>query len=413
MSTQIKEVAVKRFKRIKGVEIILEENDLTVAGGKNRQGKTSLLDGIAWCLGGDKMKPSNPQNDESDAPPEILVVLNDGTKAKRGGKNGALSAVDADGRKLNQSHLNDKIGAFALNLQKFMDGTAKEKADALLLALGIGDKLSHADAKIDRLYSERESFGHTKTAKEKYADELPVYKDAPKERVSLSDLMAQHKEAADINTKNQYRRAELEILSSKAVSLEEEVERMREALEQKELALMDMQAAIAKETKVVADLIDRDLSMTESAINESETINAQVTANEAKAAAVKVATEMKAQYDAMSEAVEAARRERLALMDGVKMPLPEMSVVSGELLYRNQKWDCMSDSERIIVSIALARAINPECGFATANRFEQLDIDTQSEVREWCKVQGFQLLAARVSTNPEECTLIIHDGQVV
>lgn len=117
-------------------------------------------------------------------------------------------------------------------------------------------------------------------------------------------------------------------------------------------------------------------------------------------------------YVRRTELKQATIESRLALMDGVTMPMPEMSVEHGELLYRGQKWDCMSDSERIIVSISLARAINPECGFTTANRFEQLDIDTQNEVREWCKREGFQVIAARVSTNPEECTLIIEDGRI-
>ena len=411
MSIQISKMKVVGCKRIKAVEVDIAENDLVVFGGKNRQGKTSMLDSVAWCLGGGKFAPSNPVNEESETL-EITVILNDGTSARRGGKNAALTAVDSRGKKLNQSHLNDKVGAFSLNLQKFMDAPAKEKADALLAAIGVGDKLTEADAKIDRLYQRRETFGQSKTAKEKYAAELPVYKDAPKEKVSVSELMAQHKENSEANAQNNQQRATLEKHERMAVDMQDEITQLQATLDAKELALINLQAEIAVEKKAVSGLVDCDLTETESAINASETVNAQVSANEAKAAAVKVAKEMKAQYDVMTGAVEEARRERLALMDVVTMPMPEMSVEHGELLYRGQKWDCMSDSERIIVSISLARAINPECGFTTANRFEQLDIDTQNEVREWCKREGFQVIAARVSTNPEECTLIIEDGRI-
>lgn len=33
---------------------------LTVIGGNNGQGKTSVLDAIAWALGGDRYRPSAP-----------------------------------------------------------------------------------------------------------------------------------------------------------------------------------------------------------------------------------------------------------------------------------------------------------------------------------------------------------------
>lgn len=411
MSTQISKMKVVGCKRIKAVEVDVAENDLVVFGGKNRQGKTSMLDGVAWCLGGGKFAPSNPVNDESESL-EITVILNDGTRARRGGKNAALTVVDSDGKKLNQSHLNEKVGAFSLNLQKFMDAPAKEKADALLAAIGVGDKLTEADTKIERLYQQRETFGQSKTAKEKHAAELPQYKDAPKEKVSVSELMVQHKANSEINAQNNQQRATLEKHERIAVDMQKEITQIQATLAAKELALMNLQTENVAEKKAVAELIDCDLAKTESAINASETINAQVSANETKTEALKVAKEMKAQYDAMTEAVEEARRERLALMDGVTMPLPEMSVEHGELLYRGQKWDCMSDSERIIVSISLARAINPECGVTIANRFEQLDGDTQNEVRDWCRRNEFQVIAARVSTNPEECTLIIEDGRI-
>lgn len=411
MNTQIEKVKVVGFKRIKAVEIDLAPDDLTAIGGRNRQGKTSIADGVAWCLGGDKFKPSNPLNDESESL-EITVILNDGTKARRAGKNAALTVTDSEGRKLNQSHLNEKVGAFALNLQKFMDAPAKEKADSLLLAIGIGDKLKEADAKIDSIYSDREIVGRRKLEKEKHAGALPEYKDAPAHKIIVSDLLDQQRTANGHNSENATKRMNYGRALERENRLAEEVKRLQAELDAKEAALLDMQAENAKQKAVIESLADVDVEEINAQIAASESVNSKVDANATKAAALAEAKTVKAEYDALTKSLEDARAARLALMEGVKMPLPEMSVEKGELLYRGQKWDCMSDSERIIVAISLARAINPECGFTTANRFEQLDIDTQNEVREWCKREGFQVLAARVSTNPEECTLIIEDGKV-
>ena len=52
-------------KRIKAVKIEPTKNGLTIVGGNNNQGKTSVLDSIAWALGGDRYKPSNATRDGS------------------------------------------------------------------------------------------------------------------------------------------------------------------------------------------------------------------------------------------------------------------------------------------------------------------------------------------------------------
>ena len=50
MSVKINQFELENVKRIKAVKVELSENGLTVIGGRNSQGKTSILDSIA-CLG--------------------------------------------------------------------------------------------------------------------------------------------------------------------------------------------------------------------------------------------------------------------------------------------------------------------------------------------------------------------------
>ena len=61
MSVKINSLEFENVKRIKAVQLEPVKNGLTVIGGKNRQGKTSVLDSIAWTLGGDKYRPSDPK----------------------------------------------------------------------------------------------------------------------------------------------------------------------------------------------------------------------------------------------------------------------------------------------------------------------------------------------------------------
>ena len=56
---KIASVEAENVKRVKAVYLEPKADGLTVIGGRNGQGKTSVLDAIAWALGGDKMRPSN------------------------------------------------------------------------------------------------------------------------------------------------------------------------------------------------------------------------------------------------------------------------------------------------------------------------------------------------------------------
>ena len=58
MSMKINKLEIENVKRVKAVKIEPTANGLTIIGGKNNQGKTSVLDAIAWALGGDKSCPS-------------------------------------------------------------------------------------------------------------------------------------------------------------------------------------------------------------------------------------------------------------------------------------------------------------------------------------------------------------------
>jgi len=94
------------------------------------------------------------------------------------------------------------------------------------------------------------------------------------------------------------------------------------------------------------------------------------------------------------------------------LPLPGLSVENGELIYQGQKWDNMSGSQRLMVSTAIVRRLNPNCGFVLLDKLEQMDLQTLSEFGRWLETEGLQAIATRVSTG-DECSIVIEDGYVV
>ena len=121
MSIKINSLQLENIKRIKAVKLEPTENGLTLIGGKNNQGKTSVLDSIAYALGGADYKPSNTRREGSMVDPYLRVTLSNGIVAERKGKGSALKVTDPSGNKAGQALLDSFVSTFALDLPKFMN----------------------------------------------------------------------------------------------------------------------------------------------------------------------------------------------------------------------------------------------------------------------------------------------------
>ena len=134
----INKLEIENVKRIKAVKIEPSASGLTVIGGNNNQGKTSVLDSIAWALGGNKYKPSKAEREGSMVPPTLKVTLSNGLIVERKGKNSSLKVIDPNGQKAGQQLLDSFVEELAINLPKFMESTPKDKANTLLQIIGVG-----------------------------------------------------------------------------------------------------------------------------------------------------------------------------------------------------------------------------------------------------------------------------------
>ena len=194
MAMKINKLEIENIKRVKAVKIEPTANGLTIIGGNNNQGKTSVLDAIAWALGGDKYRPSQAQREGSVIPPNLHIVMSNGLVVERKGKNSTLKVTDPQGQKAGQQLLNEFVEQLALDLPKFMEASDREKAGILLNIIGVGDQLAQLEKEEKELYSERTYVGRTADQKEKYAKEQPYYPDVPTVPVSAAELIRKQQE---------------------------------------------------------------------------------------------------------------------------------------------------------------------------------------------------------------------------
>lgn len=411
MSVTITALEAENVKRIKAVALTPSPTGLTIVGGNNNQGKTSVLDAIAWALGGDKFRPHAAARDGAQAPPHLKVTLSNGVVVERKGKNSALTVTDPTGRRSGQQLLNAFVEPLALDLPRFMDSSDRDKADILLKIIGVGDKLTAADRQIKELYDRRTVIGQIGAQKRHAAEELPEYPDAPDEPVSAIELIQQQQEILLHNADNQRKRMKLAQLEEQEKQLGRRVQELSQELEMVEHQLTAVQQDVQNATKTVAQLQDESTAELETSIRSVEELNRRVNANLLKSKAEDEANRYAQEYSDLTEKLTAARAQRMALLDGADLPLPGLSVEDGCLTYRGKRWRDMSGSDQLRVATAIVRRLNPDCGFVLLDKLEQMDQATLAEFGRWLEDQGLQAIATRVSTG-SECRIIIEDGRV-
>lgn len=401
---KINELLIENVKRVKAVQFEPSADGLTIIGGRNGQGKTSVLDAIAWALGGNNYKPSVPERDGALVPPNLHLELSNGLIVERKGKNSTLKVTDPNGNKSGQQLLNEFVSTLALDLPKFINGSDKDKADSLLKILGIGDVLAQLDTKENQLYAQRTEVGRIADRKKKAADEMPMYPNVPKEPVSATELIKQQQEILARNGENEQKR-------QNAARYERMLAEAQIAFDEAKAALQKAEQDCLTARKSAEDLHDESTAELEKNLAEIEALNIKIRANSTKEAAEVEANNLQQEYDGLTEQIESVREERSKLLDSAELPLPGLSVKDGKLIYNNMPWDGMSGSDQLKVATAIVRKLNPQCGFVLMDKLEQMDLDTLQEFGAWLKQEGLQVIATRVSTG-DECSIIIEDGMV-
>ena len=418
MSVKITALEAENVKRIKAVALTPSPTGLTLVGGNNNQGKTSVLDALAWALGGERFRPTAAQRDGAVAPAHLKVTLSNGVVVERKGKNASLTVTDPTGRRSGQQLLNAFVEPLALDLPRFMDASDKEKADILLRIIGIGAELHTRDLEIKGLYDKRTFTGQLAAQKKHFAEELVSYPEAPDEPVSASELIRQQQDILARNGENQRLRAQYAELEQQVQQCVDELKRTRERIATLQQLADELDAKHTKlftqrETarKTVSQLQDESTAELEASIRDIEETNRKVRANLEKSRAEDEAAQYASEYDRLTESIQQKRADRMALLNGADLPLPGLSVEDGVLTYKGKHWRDMSGSDQLRVAAAIVRRLNPDCGFVLLDKLEQMDMTTLQEFSAWLEAEGLQAIATRVSTG-SECQIIIEDGMV-
>ncbi len=427
---RIVSLAAENIKRLKAVSIEPDGN-LVVVGGRNAQGKSSVLDAIAMAIGGKDLVPEKPVRtgaEKAFTEVDLGAYTVRRTLTAGGGTSLAVKAKDGSPIKSPQALLDSLVGALAFDPLAFARAKAKEQEEILRRIVRLDT--SDLDAERQRLFDERTVINRTLKGLEAQVAGVQLVDGVPDAEVSIVDLVAQS-EAADVafaeadrlkkafdevTAKWKAGRERVEKIDGQILELEAQIE----ALRQEKAALMDRgadlrpQVVTAKDAynAAVAALPDRpairrqmlDAEQVNAAVRE----NARVRALQAELDGAKLET---ARLSDAIDAIDQQKRERIA---GAPYPVPGLQFdESGGILFNGEPFAQASSAERLRVSVAIGMALSPTLRVMLVREGgNDLDSDGLRLLAELAAQHDAQVWLERVAESKEGVTVLIEDGEV-
>jgi hypothetical protein len=429
---RLQKVSIRNMMRLTGIEVTFDQDDhLVVVGGRNAQGKSSFLDGIAAAF--QKGKPSDlPIHAGAKKGEEKLILCDDAGQPvyaidKSFTKSGAECTVTRldTGEPIPDARawLDDLTArGFGFDPAEFarQGDTAKgrrEQFETLRTLAGLD--FSDLEKERDTIFKARtEANGAVKTLSAQL-EGLPHYADAPAAPVDYADLQAQYEAAqrqqSDLVTLRAKFDMGVRFIAGKHSDLEE-IQRQIAALQERadrviaEIAsAQESQARIQEEGKALrAVAVDPD-PLHEQLLAAADT-NRKVEANARRAA-------LKNDLDAEKlRALEFTNRlgqidgEKARRMKAATMPLPDLTLADdGEtVLYQGKPLTVASSAEKLRVSTAIGIAMLRQLKVIIIRDGSFLDHTNLKLIAEMAAAAGVQVLVEKVCI--DGASFVIEDG---
>jgi DNA repair exonuclease SbcCD ATPase subunit len=443
---KISALHVENIKALHTIDFEPGDASLIVVGGRNAQGKTSVLDSIAFALGGKELIDDEPIH-RGSRKGKVTVELTNGYRVERtftarGGQLKVLPPGNVDaGAPISspQTRLNEWLGAITFDPLAFSRMKAKDQRE--LLAGLVGLDFTELDAKRERAYSARHDANQERHRLEGARTEVEHHDDVPEEPVDISDLLDEQRQAegewlkvqkleADAKTerwkaKERQERAGqcLDLVQSKTrriEALEEEIEQLRndlashvgeadEALAQREEHL-DAAASLDVDVQTARDKAP-DLEAIRSRIANAEGTNRKVRENGEWVKYTQQIADLNFEADEATATIKAIDEQRKEEIANASYPLKGLAVDDDQVIFQDLPLSQASGAEQLRVSVALGMALNPELKVLLVRDGSLLDDDSLEMVRMMAAENDAQLWLERVGTDAHT-TITIEEGEI-
>lgn len=405
----IKELHVNNVLRIKAVNVT-PSGPVVVIGGQNAQGKSSVLDSIAMALGGTKQIPEKPiRNGEERG--QIILKTEDLVIERRFTASGSTLVVrnadDLSVKKSPQALLDSLLGQISFDPLAF---TAAKPADQLATLKNIvGLDFTAEDAERKKIYDERTFVNREYERAKADLARIPFYPDAPKEEVSVAELMKDLEKAQAVNAKNMANRKNLqgayEYVNGLKLAIEDLEKRLAFQKNEYDLAAKGL---IIQE-KNVSTQVEADERSIRDAIANSEANNARIRANVKHHEAQAAITAKKEESDKLTAKIVSIDKSKEEKLSAASFPVSGLGFDENGVTYNGIPFSQASQAEKIRVSVAMGLALNPKLPVLLIREGSLLDTANMKLLANLAAERGAQIWLERVG---KEGDVVIEDGMV-
>lgn len=402
----------ENVKRLRAVDIT-PDPDVQVVGGRNAQGKTSVLDAIWLALGGGKASKTitRPVRDGQD---HATVVLDLGdlkvTRTWNTQGRSTLRVEAADGARYTspQAILDRLVGAMSLDPLAFTRLPARQQREALLDLVDLDVDLDALETERAALYTERTEVGRAGKA----LGDIVVDDTLPAEETSMQRLIADLHDAQEHNDRIEQVRREYSATCDRFEAAAKRVEDLRHRLESLEA---DLAAARQQKERADAALAASnapiDTGAIEARMRTVETENAKIRANNAARDWAAEAEALRSQYQDLTSRITAIDNRKARALASARFPVDGLGFDDAGVTYRGVPFSQASGAEQIRVSVAMAMALNPRLRVLRIMDGSLLDAEAMDAIRTQVADADFQLWIERVG-DADDGAVVIEDGQV-
>lgn len=408
---KIIELQAENVKRLKAVDIT-PDGTLQVIGGRNAQGKSSVLDAIWLALGGGKAskETSLPIRDgEKKASVRLnlgdLIVTRSWTA-----KGTALKVESADGAqyKSPQAMLDKLVGSLSFDPLAFTRLSAKDQKDALLDLVQLDIDLDALEAQAKATFENRTRIGQEARA---LGDPAVDYS-LPAEEQSASDLITTIRQVQEQNR-------QILALQDAAVQAENAIDDADNEVSMLEMRLEEAKAELDKRKhhhskvfKAAAEAGEhQSIDALEADLASVEETNQAIRANNQARGTAHRKAELQGQYEAATDELKRLDRVKADALAAAQFPVEGLSFDEGGVTYQGVPFAQASSAEQIRVSVAMAMAMTPKLRVLRIKDGSLLDADAMDALRTQVAENDFQLWVERVG-NADDGAILIEDGEV-
>lgn len=412
IDVQIVGLEVENYGRVKAISLKPDATGAVVVSGRNAQGKTSLLNAMFAAFGGRAANTAAKPVREGEAQAKVVVDLGD-MIVTRVWRNGTthLEVRSAEGAvfKSPQALLDGFIGRLTFDPLAFTRLKAREQKDALLALVDLDVDLEAIDAARAAAFDERTEVGRRKSA----LGTAVVDEALPTEEVVMADVLQRINVARDLAALNEEDRGELVRLKDKARFVREDLERAKEQVARLENDAKRIEMEVESKQAAVDNLAEPEsIDELQLELAGAEATNAAIRANNTAREIVAAISAREAEYQALTEKIQAIDKEKAAALALATFPVDGLGFDEDGVTFNNVPFAQASSAEQIRVSMAMAIAANPKLRVVRIMDGSLLDDEGMKIITDLACDNDFQVWIERVA-NSDGVGFVIEDGELV